>query len=140
MSRFSLSVMALCLSAQVGAAQSVPGSWKLPLIEGKLEGDWSDVFSPGGPALHWSITSTVSRPRERVMNLIVDGPGVKVRAEATLDPLGNGAWELREAELDLAQWWSLAAALAGSTLEGIGAGGTLAANGAGMLRRALARC
>ncbi len=133
MSRLSLSVIALCVSAQVGAAQSVPGSWKLPLIEGKLEGDWSDVFSPGGPSLHWSITSTAPRPRERAMSLVVNGPGVKIRAEATLDPLGNGAWELREAELDLAQWWSLAAALAGSTWDGIGAGGTLSAHGAGML-------
>ncbi len=110
MLRLLVSVVVLCLAARMGAAQPLPGSWKLPVIEGRLEGDWSEAISPGGPALHWSITATAPRSRERALALGVDGSGVKLRVEATLDPQGDGAWRSSEAQLDLAVWWPVLAA------------------------------
>lgn len=110
MLRLPLFLVALGLGAQSGAAEAAFGGWKLPPLEGSLEGDFSGALLPGMPALHWSVTPQVPRPRERTIGFAADGSGARLRGEATLDPHGDGAWRLTESPFDLAVWWPVLAA------------------------------
>ncbi len=122
------------LSASQLLAAPVP-PWKIPPVDGELEGDFKPGDAADAPVLHWKISVRTARPRERAVELALDGPGARIRLAATLDPAGEGTWELLEAEIDLARWMPILAATwpafspAGVTLEG-----TLTASGSGTLR------
>lgn len=124
MPRPTLPIVALWIGAQMGAAHAAAAEgWKLPPLDGNLEGDFSTGLLPGAPALHWSVTMNVPRPRERAIGFAIDGTGTRVRGEATLDPKGDGSWRLTETHLDLAAWWQVFApkyfpALAGAVVTG----------------------
>jgi hypothetical protein len=128
-----LCVALLLLAAGVVCAATPP--WRIPPLDGEIEGDFKPGLADDTPVLRWKISARTVRPRERIIDLALDGPGARVRLAATLDPAGEGAWELREAEIDLGRWLPVLAAVwpvfspAGITLEG-----TLTASGAGTLR------
>ena len=134
MARLSPLILTLWLGVQLAVAQPVPaGAWKLPPLDANMEGDFSTGLLPGAPALHWSVTMNVPRPRERAIGFALDGPGTRVRGEATLDPKGDGTWRLTETQFDLAAWWQMFApkyfpALAGAVVTGtvvLSGGGTV---------------
>ena len=109
MPRLTLLIVALWLGAQAGAAHAATAGWKLPPLDGNMEGDFSTGLLPGAPALHWAVTMNVPRAHERAMSFAIDGPGTRVRGEATLNSQGDVSWRLTEAQLDVAAWWPVLA-------------------------------
>ncbi|MBL9201417.1 MAG: YdbH domain-containing protein [Opitutaceae bacterium] len=127
----------LLLASGHGAAPP-PLPWRIPPLDGELEGDFKPGAAADGPVLHWKITARTPRPRARSIELALDGPGARVRLGATLDPAGEGTWELREAELDLGRWLPVVGALTGQSFAGVTLAGTLSASGAGPWRGGVA--
>ncbi len=109
--------------------------WKIPPLDGEVEGDFTPGKEGAAPTLHWKISVRTARPRERLVDLAIDGPELRVRLTATLDPAGEGTWELRDAEIDLGRWLPLVPAVwPGFSLGGVALGGTVTAAGAGAVR------
>ena len=134
MSRFRLLILTLGLGVQTGVAGVAAENWKLPPLEGNLEGEFSTDLLPGAPVLHWSITVNVPRPRERAVIFAIDGSGTRVRGEALLDPKGDGTWRLTEAQLDLAGWWPVLAAKFFPAQAGLSVAGTAVLVGEGPVK------
>lgn len=125
----------LLLAACVLRAAPPPVPWKIPPVDGELEGDFKLGAAADAPVLHWKATVRTARPRERAVELALDGPGARVRLAATLDPAGEGTWELREAELELARWLRVVQTFwPALTLGGVTVEGTVSASGAGTWR------
>jgi hypothetical protein len=126
-----LVVLALGASLGVGAATE---TWKLPSIQGNMEGDFSAGLLPGAPAFHWTLQSKQANPRERTLALAIDGAGIRSRATAVLDPQGDGPWRLTEAEGDLAAWWPGLAAKYFPKQTGLTVTGSVRLVGEGVIR------
>ncbi|WP_414664188.1 intermembrane phospholipid transport protein YdbH family protein [Horticoccus sp. 23ND18S-11] len=105
--------------------------WKLPPLDGNLAGEF--LLGPAGvvPELKWTVTLQAARPRERAIAFSLEGPGFKVRGDAVLDPRGEGAWRIDEAEIDLAEWFSWVAPHVAPEFAAAAVTGTLRLNGAG---------
>lgn len=109
--------------------------WKIPPLDGEVEGDFTPGVTGEAPTLHWKVSVRTTRPRERQVELAIDGPELRVRLAAKLDPAGEGTWELRDAEVDLGRWLPLVPAVwPGFSLGGVTLGGKIAATGAGTVR------
>ncbi|MEO6245020.1 MAG: YdbH domain-containing protein [Opitutaceae bacterium] len=96
--------MALWLGA-LGETSTAAETWKLPSVQGTMEGDFSAGLLPGAPGFHWSLRSTKPRMDEQVFVLSIEGAALRARADAVRDLKGDGSWRLIEAEADLAAWW-----------------------------------
>lgn len=99
-SRFALLTAAWTLPASGAIAAGLI----LPPVAGELAGDFTPLKVAGAPTVHWTIKLENPAPSERVAEVTADGAGVHVRAEAKLDPAGNGTWRLTEGRVDLQPW------------------------------------
>lgn len=124
---------ALLLLAPCGLRAAPTGlPWKIPPLDGELAGEFTVRATPEAPVLTWKISARTARPRERMIDLAIDGPGLRVRLAAVLDPAGEGTWELREAEVDVGRWLpSIAALWPDFPLGPLVIGGHVKAQGAG---------
>lgn len=133
MIRLACAFLLLASGAVGAAAPAVP--WRVPPLDGEVEGDFRPGVADDAPVVHWKISARTTRPRERAIELALDAPALRVRVAATLDPAGEGAWELREAEIDLGRWLPVVMGLWPSfTLGGVGLEGILTGTGAGAVR------
>jgi hypothetical protein len=89
----------------VSGAAEVSSPWILPPLDGELAGEFTPLLLPGAPPVKWRATVRSDQPRERVVGFALDGPGVKLRGSAVLDPRGEGSWRLAEAVIDLGEWF-----------------------------------
>ena len=129
-------LMLLCAAWPVpGIAADAARSWMLPPIDGDLSGEFAPLFLPGAPPLQWQLKIRSDQPRARTLTGAIDGPGLKVRGGAVLDPGGEGTWTLAEAAIDLGEWcgWAVARFLPESPATSLG--GVLTVRGAGSWRR-----
>ena len=132
--RAFLCALLLAMLAAHGPAVEVVRPWILPPLDGELAGEFTPLLLPGAPALQWRITVRTAQPRVRTIECTVEGPGLKLRGGAALDPRGEGTWNLAEAEIDLAQWFDWIAPQLGSAAVGLKFSGTVTLRGAGTWR------
>lgn len=128
----SLAFLPPTLRAADGPAASRP--WKIPPLDGQLEGDFRPLSVPGAPSVHWKLTLQTLQPGVRVAGLVVDGPGTHVVMELRLDPAGNGTWRLSEGRIDVATWSAAALAFLGDEFSGGSVDGIVSGEGEGTLR------
>lgn len=87
------------------AAPPSPNRWRVPPLDGELAGELTAPMLGGAPAVKWSLNIRTSKPLERTVAFAVEGRGVKIHGDARLNPAGEGAWRIAEAEVDLAEWF-----------------------------------
>jgi hypothetical protein len=130
-----LAAAGVCTAADARAATTPPPPWRIPPLDGEVEGDFKPGAADDTPAVRWKMIARTPRPRERAIELALDGPALRVRLAATLDPAGDGTWELREAEVDLQRWLPVLRELwPALPLGGVAIEGAVAASGAGTIR------
>lgn len=100
----------LVLVAALGAGRANAGEaagagWRVPPLDGEIAGEFTPLFLPGAPPLRWQVAVATTKPGERTVRATIDAPGLKVQAQALLDPRGEGTWQLGEARVDLGEWF-----------------------------------
>jgi hypothetical protein len=134
MLRFSTCAIALLLGLlPTGVAGAEPKDWKLPPLDGEISGDFGMVLA-GSPVLKWRLRVRTEQPRERVVEFQLEGRGFRLLGDARLDPMGEGAWRVAEAEINLAEWFAALAPRFFPDLASASAGGTLRLHGEGTWR------
>ena len=132
MPRFRPCVLALLLGVAMSrAAIPSPNEWKLPPFAGELAGEFDPVVMGGAPKLTWKLTLLTEKPRERTIQFLIEGLGLRLRGDAHLDPLGEGTWRLAEAEITLGEWFGWVAPRLAPDLAGASGAGTLRVSGEG---------
>jgi hypothetical protein len=101
--RCCLVAVAFCVAGQ--AALPPPAEWKIPPVDGELEGELNPLLLGGAPKVKWKLTLKTEKPRERTIEFLVEGHGIRLRGDARVDPIGEGAWRIAEAEIDLGVWF-----------------------------------
>ncbi len=135
MSPFRSCLLALLLIARVPAAVlPLPSEWKLPPVDGELSGDFDAVMLGGAPKLKWTVTLRTERPRERQVEFLIEGYGLRLKGDARVDPLGEGNWRLAEAQIDLGVWFGWLAPHAAPDLSHLLLAGNLSLKGEGTWR------
>lgn len=122
------------VAAAHGLAADGPRPWVLPPLDGELAGELTPLLLPGAPPVQWKLSIRSSRPRERMVACAIDGPGLKLRGEATLDPQGEGTWLLHEGAIDLGEWFGWVAGRFFPAAAATSLGGTLTMRGQGEWR------
>lgn len=89
------------------AALAPPAEWKLPPVDGELSGQFSAAILGVVPKLKWKLKVATPRPRERTVEFSIEGMKFHVNGDAQVDPVGDGAWRIAEAEIDLGEWFAL---------------------------------
>jgi hypothetical protein len=131
MPRFRICCLGLVLVAAITrAASSPPAAWKVPPLEGELAGEFRVPLLERAPALKWKLSVRSERPRERIVEFLIQGEGARVRGDARVDPTGEGAWRIAEAELNLDEWFRVVP-LFFPVLAGASVGGSLTVTGDG---------
>lgn len=130
--------LAWLLWLAVGVSTAVPAEairpWILPPIDGTLSGEFVPVMLAGAPPLKWKLEVAAQRVRERAVAAEVEGPGLKVRLAAVVDPCGEGSWRVSDATLELGEWFGWVADRFAPQLAGATVKGTLAVRGEGTWR------
>jgi hypothetical protein len=116
------------------AASAPPNTWILPPLDGKLEGEFNPVLLGGAPKVKWTLALKAAKPRERTIAFELEGRGLRVRGDATLDPVGEGAWRITEAEVNLGDWAGWVLPRVAPQAAGVSLGGTLTLTGNGTWR------
>lgn len=109
------------------------GELKLPPIAGEISGAFTALAFPGAPKLQWSVKAERVPEGGRKAVLTIEGPGTRLRVNATADEAGNGRWSVAAGELDLAQWYPVAAPEIGEAAVAIVAQGEAQLSGGGEL-------
>ena len=134
MLRFCSCAAALFLwLSPVDATGAEPKDWKLPPLDGELSGELGLLFA-GSPQVKWQLRVRTEQPRERVVEFVVEGRGLRLQGDARLDPMGEGTWRVAEAEINLADWFAAIAPRVLPDLASASAGGTLRLHGEGTWR------
>ena len=116
------------------AALPPPAEWKLPPLDGELEGELNPLLLGGAPKVKWKLTLKTERPRERTVEFLVEGHGVRLRGDARVDPVGEGAWRIAEAEIDLGVWFGWVMPRVAPEFAGMSMQGKLTGSGEGTWR------
>jgi hypothetical protein len=106
----------------------------LPPVDGELAGELNATILGGAPRLKWNLKLGTPKPRERAVEFSVDGYGFRLRGDARLDPMGEGAWRISEAEINLNEWAGWLAPHLAPQVASMSIGGTLAFEGEGTWR------
>jgi hypothetical protein len=122
---------ALCGLATAAIA---PAEWRVPPLDGALEGEFRPLTIPHAPTLHWKVVAQTLRPGVRVGEVVLDGPGTRLHGEVRLDPAGVGTWRLAEAQVDVAVWSEAVLAFFGEEFIGAVANGTVRVTGDGTMQ------
>jgi hypothetical protein len=105
MPRFCLCFLGFVLGvAAPRGATPPPGEWKLPPLDGDLEGEFSIPVLDRAPKVAWKLRLRTEKPRERMVGFVIEGDGTRIRGEALLDPAGEGTWKIDESELNIGAW------------------------------------
>jgi hypothetical protein len=128
-------LLALALgAASTRAAVPAPAEWKLPPLDGELAGEFDALMLGGAPKLKWKLTLRTEKPRERSVGFVIEGHGLRLRGDARLDPHGEGAWRIAEAEIDAGEWFGWIGSRLSANLASASAAGTLQLTGEGSWR------
>lgn len=134
MLRFRFLLAAPLLLAITAAGEQAAVPWKVPPLDGELAGDFLPLKTPGAPSVHWTMRVRTTKPRERAVALTLDGPGLKLSADAQLDPAGEGSWRIGAADVDLGQWLPLVATMLPMDSGGMSVSGRAVLTGEGTWR------
>lgn len=131
---FRCSLLALVLLVAARAALPPPAEWKLPPLDGELSGEFDAIKLGGAPKVKWTATLRTATPRERHLVFSLEGHGLRLRGEARVDPMGEGSWQLHEAEIDFGVWFGWLAPSAAPELADLIIAGSVSASGEGTWR------
>lgn len=123
--------VALAAVVTLHAALPAPADWILPPLDGELEGELNPLLLGGAPKVKWKLTLRAAKPRERTVEFSLEGHGLLVRGEARVDPVGEGAWHIAEARIDLGVWSGWVMPRVSPTMASVSMGGMLTAAGEG---------
>ena len=105
MPRFCLCFLGFVLGVAVQrGATTPPVEWKLPPLDGDLEGEFSVSVLDRAPKVKWKLTVRTEKPRERKVGFLIEGDGARIKGEALLDPAGEGTWKIGESQLNIGEW------------------------------------
>lgn len=99
-----------------------------------MEGEVNALILGGAPKLKWKLKVHTEKPRERFVEFVVEGQGMRVVGDARLDPMGEGAWRIAAAEIDLGVWFGWLMPQVKPEMAAVAMSGQLAANGEGTWR------
>ncbi len=130
-----LPLLALVLAALPAGAATTPEfkPWRVPPLDGELSGELTLAARPEVP-VKWTFTVSTARPRERDGILTLQAPGLSIRAEVTVDPVGEGTWRRAVAEIDLTRWFTVGTPYLPNDYLPLTVQGTLAFSGEGTWR------
>lgn len=131
---FRCCLLAFVLAVPAGAALPPPAEWKLPPVEGELSGEFDATFLGGAPKVKWTMTLRAATPRVRHLVFSLEGHGLRLRGEARVDPMGEGSWQLQEADIDLGVWFGWLAPRVAPEAADLIIAGTIQASGEGTWR------
>lgn len=115
-------------------ARSAAPRWVVPPLDGELRGELTPDLLPGAPPVQWTLRVATPRPRERAVAFVIEGRGLRVEGDASLDPAGEGAWRIAEARIDLAEWFGWLAPRWAPDVQTVAVAGELALAGEGRWR------
>jgi hypothetical protein len=104
MPRFCLCFLGFVLGVAVQRGATTPVEWKLPPLDGDLEGEFSVPVLDRAPKVKWKLTVRTEKPRERKVGFLIEGDGARIKGEALLDPAGEGTWKIGESQLNIGEW------------------------------------
>ena len=114
-------------------AARAPDAWMLPPLDGDVSGEFAIPLLEHAPRLKWTLAIRTEKPRERDVDFAINGAGVRLRGNGTLDPKGEGTWSVAEAELIVGEWFRVVP-LFFPAVAGVTAAGTLSFTGKGTWR------
>jgi hypothetical protein len=124
-------LLALCETARLVAALPPPAEWKLPPLDGELEGEINPLLLGGAPRVKWKLNLRTERPRERTVEFLLEGHGLRLRGDVRVNPVLEGSWRLAEAEVDLGVWFGWLAPRVAPEYGNLTVGGVCTASGEG---------
>jgi hypothetical protein len=123
-----------CVVALARAATPPPAEWKVPPLDGELAGEFNATMLGGAPQLKWKLTLRTEKPRERTVEFLIEGQGLRLRGDARIDPVAEGAWRIAEAEINLGEWFGWLGPRIAPAASGASVAGTLQVTGEGTWR------
>src|SRR5688572_29041631 len=134
MPRFCLCFLGFVLGIAANrGATTPPREWKLPPLDGNLEGEFSVPVLDRAPKVKWKLTVRTEKPRERTVGFFIEGDGARIQGEALLDPAGEGTWKIGESQLNIGEWLRVLPLFA-PDFAGAAASGTATLTGEGTWR------
>ncbi|MSU51633.1 MAG: hypothetical protein EXS37_21510 [Opitutus sp.] len=120
----------------LGAAVAWPavpsqGGWFLPPLDGELSGEFNALVLGGAPKLNWKFALRTENLRERIVDFLIEGRGLRVQGGARLDPVGEGSWRITGATVDLGEWFGWLAPQFSTEAAGMSCAGSLELTGEG---------
>lgn len=131
-----VALLGVALAWQGAAAEPAAKekTWRLPPLDGELEGDFRPLTVAGAPSVHWKVALRPVGAGIRLAEVEIDGPGTRLRAELKLDAAGNGTWRVFEARIDVAPWSPAVVGFLGEEFASASARGVVTLEGEGTLR------
>ena len=108
--------------------------WKIPPLDGELSGEFNPLMLGGAPQVKWQLKVRTEQPRERRVEFLIEGHGVRLQGDARVDPMGEGTWRIAGADIDLAVWFGWVVPRFVPEIAGMSMSGKLSLTGEGTWR------